>query len=126
MRELEALAARVPGNNYEFTQPIEMRFNELISGVRSDVAVKVYGDDLTTLLALGEEIEATLVAASPGGADVALEQMTGLPMLTVAAAPRARSRATASTSPTCRTSSRRRSAARPSARSSRATGASIS
>ena len=82
VRELEALAARVPGNNYEFTQPIEMRFNELISGVRSDVAVKVYGDDLTTLLAIGEEIEATL-SGIPGGADVALEQMTGLPMLTV-------------------------------------------
>jgi cobalt-zinc-cadmium resistance protein CzcA len=82
VRELEALAARVPGNNYEFTQPIEMRFNELISGVRSDVAVKVYGDDLATLLALGEDIETTL-AGIPGGADVALEQMTGLPMLTV-------------------------------------------
>jgi len=82
VRELEALAARVPGNNYEFTQPIEMRFNELISGVRSDVAVKVYGDDLATLLALGEEIETTL-ATIDGGADVALEQMTGLPMLTI-------------------------------------------
>jgi cobalt-zinc-cadmium resistance protein CzcA len=82
VRELEALAARIPGNNYEFTQPIQMRFNELISGVRADVAVKVYGDDLPTLLALGSEIEATL-ADIPGGADVALEQMTGLPMLTV-------------------------------------------
>jgi cobalt-zinc-cadmium resistance protein CzcA len=80
--ELEAAAARVPGNNYEFTQPIEMRFNELISGVRADVAVKVYGDDLTTLLALGEEIE-TVLGRIAGGADVALEQMTGLPMLTV-------------------------------------------
>ena len=40
----------MPGNNYEFTQPIQMRFNELISGVRSDVAVKVFGDDLDTLL----------------------------------------------------------------------------
>jgi heavy metal efflux system protein len=82
VQELEALAARIPGNNYEFTQPIEMRFNELISGVRSDVAVKVYGDDLPTLLELGGAIEASL-ATIPGGADVALEQMTGLPMLTV-------------------------------------------
>jgi cobalt-zinc-cadmium resistance protein CzcA len=82
VEELEAAAARVPGNNYEFTQPIEMRFNELISGVRSDVAVKVYGDDLATLLALGEEIESVLGDVA-GGADVALEQMTGLPMLTV-------------------------------------------
>jgi len=82
VRELESLAARVPGNNYEFTQPIEMRFNELISGVRADVAVKVYGDDLPTLLALGGEIE-NVLAGVPGGADVALEQMTGLPMLTI-------------------------------------------
>jgi cobalt-zinc-cadmium resistance protein CzcA len=82
VEELEAVAARVPGNNYEFTQPIEMRFNELISGVRSDVAVKVYGDDLETLLALGEDIE-TVLAGVAGGADVALEQMTGLPMLIV-------------------------------------------
>jgi len=80
--ELEAVAARVPGNNYEFTQPIEMRFNELISGVRSDVAVKVYGDDLDTLRRLGEEIERVL-ATVDGGGDVALEQMSGLPMLTV-------------------------------------------
>jgi cobalt-zinc-cadmium resistance protein CzcA len=82
VEELEAAAARIPGNNYEFTQPIEMRFNELISGVRSDVAVKVYGDDLATLLALGGEVEAILAGVA-GGADVALEQMTGLPMLTV-------------------------------------------
>jgi heavy metal efflux system protein len=82
VRELEELAARIPGNNYEFTQPIQMRFNELISGVRADVAVKVYGDDLPTLLALGAEIEAILGNVQ-GGADVALEQMTGLPMLTI-------------------------------------------
>jgi cobalt-zinc-cadmium resistance protein CzcA len=82
LNEIEAAAARVPGNNYEFTQPIEMRFNELIAGVRADVAIKVYGDDLATLQALGTEIE-SLVARVPGGADVALEQMTGLPVLTV-------------------------------------------
>jgi len=80
--ELEAAAARIPGSNYEFTQPIEMRFNELISGVRADVAVKVYGDDLDTLRELGEEIEAVLADVA-GGADVALEQMTGLQMATV-------------------------------------------
>ena len=55
----------MPGNNYEFTQPIEMRFNELISGVRSDVAVKVYGDDLDTLLALGERDRRRRSPASP-------------------------------------------------------------
>jgi heavy metal efflux system protein len=82
VRELEEAAALEPGNNYEFTQPIEMRFNELISGVRSDVAVKVYGDDLDTLREIGERIEA-VVSDIAGGADVALEQMSGLPMLTV-------------------------------------------
>jgi cobalt-zinc-cadmium resistance protein CzcA len=82
VRELEHAAAGIPGNNYEFTQPIEMRFNELISGVRSDVAVKVYGDDLDTLMVLGQEIEA-VVASVRGGADVTLEQMTGLPVMTV-------------------------------------------
>jgi cobalt-zinc-cadmium resistance protein CzcA len=80
--ELEAIAANVPGNNYEFTQPIQMRFNELISGVRADVAVKVFGDDLDTLLALGAEIQEVLESI-PGGADVQLEQMTGLPTLNV-------------------------------------------
>jgi len=49
--ELEVAAKSIPGNNYEFTQPIQMRFNELISGVRTDVAVKVYGDDLDVMLA---------------------------------------------------------------------------
>jgi cobalt-zinc-cadmium resistance protein CzcA len=82
VRELEQAAAQVPGNNYEFTQPIQMRFNELISGVRADVAVKVYGDDLDTLLELGDRIR-DVVAGISGGADVSLEQMTGLPMLTV-------------------------------------------
>jgi heavy metal efflux system protein len=82
VRELEEAAALEPGNNYEFTQPIEMRFNELISGVRADVAVKVYGDDLDTLGEIGERIEG-VVSDIRGGADVALEQLSGLPMLTV-------------------------------------------
>ncbi len=62
--ELETAVAKVPGNNYEFTQPIQMRFNELISGVRADLAVKVYGDDLATLVEHGEQIEALLGADS--------------------------------------------------------------
>jgi cobalt-zinc-cadmium resistance protein CzcA len=82
LAELEAAAAGVPGNNYEFTQPIQMRFNELIAGVRTDVAVKVYGDDLPTLLDLGEQIEA-VTARTDGAADARVEQMTGLPVLTV-------------------------------------------
>jgi cobalt-zinc-cadmium resistance protein CzcA len=80
--ELEQLLQQVPGNNYEFTQPIQMRFNELIAGVRSDVAVKLFGDDTAVLLEYGEQI-AALLEAVPGAADVKLEQVSGLPMVTV-------------------------------------------
>lgn len=79
---MERAVNDVPGNNYEFTQPIQMRFNELISGVRADVAVKVFGDDMDTLHAVGEQIEKVLESV-PGAADVKIEQLTGLPMLTV-------------------------------------------
>jgi cobalt-zinc-cadmium resistance protein CzcA len=82
LAELAAIVERVPGNNYEYTQPIQMRFNELISGVRADLAVKVFGDDLETLVALGAQARAA-VQAVPGGGDVALEQTTGLPTMTV-------------------------------------------
>ncbi len=81
-QEMEAAVLKVPGNNYEFLQPIQMRFNELIAGVRSEVAVKLYGDDLDTLMASGKEIEA-IVNSVRGSADVKLEQITGLPLLTV-------------------------------------------
>ncbi len=82
VKEMEAAAMAIPGNRYEFTQPIQMRFNELIAGVRSDLAVKVYGDDLDTLVELSEQIEG-VVTTIPGAADVRTEQATGLPMLTV-------------------------------------------
>jgi cobalt-zinc-cadmium resistance protein CzcA len=82
LQAMQAAVEEIPGNNYEFTQPIQMRFNELISGVRSDVAVKVFGDDLDTLLKSGEEIAAVLEKI-PGAADVKVEQVSGLPMLTV-------------------------------------------
>ncbi len=82
VQALEHAVARVPGNNYEFTQPIEMRMNELIAGVRSDVAVKVFGDDLELLRATGEAIAAVLEGV-PGAADVKTEQVAGLPMLEV-------------------------------------------
>ncbi|TDY02851.1 efflux RND transporter permease subunit [Thiohalophilus thiocyanatoxydans] len=82
VRELEAAVTDLPGNKYEFTQPIQMRFNELISGVRADLAVKIYGDDLDTLVELAEQIETT-VRGVPGAADVRTEQTTGLPLLTV-------------------------------------------
>lgn len=80
--DLERLLQQVPGNNYEFTQPIQMRFNELIAGVRSDIAVKIFGDDTTVLMKYGEQI-AALLEAVPGSADVKLEQVSGLPMVTV-------------------------------------------
>jgi cobalt-zinc-cadmium resistance protein CzcA len=79
---IERAVREVPGNNYEFTQPIQMRFNELISGVRADVAVKVFGDDMDTLLAVGEEIEKVL-GTIPGAADVRTEQISGLPVLSI-------------------------------------------
>lgn len=79
---MEQAVRQIPGNNYEFTQPIQMRFNELLSGVRADVAVKVFGDDMDTLLAVGEQVEKVL-ATVPGAADVRVEQITGLPVLSV-------------------------------------------
>ena len=82
VHELEDAAAEIPGNNYEFTQPIQMRFNELISGVRSDVAVKIFGDDIDALHEIAERIERSL-ARIEGAADVKSEQITGLPLLTV-------------------------------------------
>ena len=78
----EALAEAVPGTGLSFTQPIEMRFNELIAGVRSDVALKLFGDDLGVLAAKGGEM-ARVLSAVPGAADVRLEQTTGLPVLRV-------------------------------------------
>jgi heavy metal efflux system protein len=80
--ELEAAVKEIPGNNYEFTQPIQMRMNELIAGVRADVAVKVYGDDLEQLMAVGEAVE-RVAGQVTGAADVKLEQLTGLPLLTI-------------------------------------------
>jgi heavy metal efflux system protein len=82
VNELEQAVKKVPGNNYEFTQPIQMRFNELISGVRSDLAVKIYGDDLPALAEQAEKVEAVLRKIG-GAADVKTEQTTGLPMMTV-------------------------------------------
>ena len=80
--EIERAVRQIPGNNYEFTQPIQMRFNELIAGVRSDLAVKVFGDDLDVLLEAGAAIEKTLNTV-PGASDVRVEQATGLPLLSI-------------------------------------------
>ncbi|MBN8761861.1 MAG: CusA/CzcA family heavy metal efflux RND transporter [Thiobacillus sp.] len=82
VQAMREATAKVPGNNYEYTQPIQMRFNELLSGVRSDVAVKVFGDDMDTMNASAEAISRVLESV-PGAADVKVEQTTGLPMLTI-------------------------------------------
>lgn len=73
---------KLPGNNYEFSQPIQLRFNELISGVRSDVAVKIFGDDMAVLEKTAAQVAGVLNGIA-GAAEVKVEQTTGLPMLTV-------------------------------------------
>jgi cobalt-zinc-cadmium resistance protein CzcA len=80
--DIEAAAEELPGNNYEFTQPIQMRFNELIAGVRADIGVKVFGDDLDTLVKVANQVSAVL-ARVPGAADTRVEQVTGLPILSI-------------------------------------------
>jgi cobalt-zinc-cadmium resistance protein CzcA len=82
VEEMEQKLISLPGNKYEFTQPIQMRFNELIAGVRSDVAVKVHGDNLDILLEEAERISHVLESV-PGATDVRVEQVTGLPVLTI-------------------------------------------
>ena len=82
LEEIDAVITAIPGNNYEVTQPIQMRTNELISGVRADLAVKVYGDDIERLARIARRVEAT-IAAVPGADDVRAEQVTGLPLLSV-------------------------------------------
>jgi cobalt-zinc-cadmium resistance protein CzcA len=82
VREMQEAAATIPGNNYEFTQPIQMRFNELLSGVRADVAIKVFGDDLDQLLEIGQAVEG-VVSGIEGAQDVSVEQVTGLPVLQI-------------------------------------------
>ena len=80
--EIQQVAAGVPGSNYELSQPIQLRFNELISGVRSDVAVKVFGDDMDVLGSTAQRIATTLQQV-PGASEVKVEQTSGLPVLTV-------------------------------------------
>lgn len=79
---IEGELAHLPGQSFEFSQPIELRFNELISGVRSDVAVKVFGDDLQAMRAKADQIAAVL-AKVDGVADLQVEQTSGLPVLTM-------------------------------------------
>jgi cobalt-zinc-cadmium resistance protein CzcA len=80
--EMEKALESIPGNAYEFSQPIQLRFNELISGVRSDLAVKIYGDDLDQLLE-SAKATANVMQKVDGAADVKVEQVTGLPVLSI-------------------------------------------
>jgi cobalt-zinc-cadmium resistance protein CzcA len=80
--EIEKAAEEIPGSNYELSQPIQLRFNELISGVRSDLGVKIFGDDTDALLRVAGQVQAVLQTI-PGAADVKAEQVAGLPVLTV-------------------------------------------
>lgn len=82
VNELAALVEPIPGNRYEFLQPIQMRFNELLAGVRAELAIKVFGDDFEQLIQLGKAIESA-IAGVEGIADIAVEQTTGLPVMTI-------------------------------------------
>lgn len=79
---IQKSVGQLPGNTYEFSQPIQLRFNELISGVRSDVAIKVFGDDMEVMNDTAGKI-AAILEKLPGASEVKVEQTTGLPMLTV-------------------------------------------
>ena len=82
IERIEQIAGQQIGNNFEFSQPIELRFNELISGVRTDLAVMVYGDDFATLQRVADQVAGSL-RETTGAADVRVEQASGLPTLTV-------------------------------------------
>ena len=82
VNELAALVEPIPASRYEFLQPIQMRFNELLAGVRAELAIKVFGDDFDRLIDLGNQIEKA-IANVEGIADIAVEQTTGLPIMTI-------------------------------------------
>ncbi|MFT7561758.1 MAG: cobalt-zinc-cadmium resistance protein CzcA [Flavobacteriales bacterium] len=80
--DLAALVEPIPGNRYEFLQPIQMRFNELLSGVRAELAIKIFGDDFEQLDKLGKDIQQA-ISSVEGIADVQMEKTTGLPIMTL-------------------------------------------
>ena len=82
IEKIKATLNLVPGVSYEFTQPVEMRFNELISGVREDIAVKLYGEDLEVLAAKAREM-GNIISGIEGVADMKVEATTGLPQITI-------------------------------------------
>jgi cobalt-zinc-cadmium resistance protein CzcA len=82
IERIRAALGRLPGNNYEFTQPIQMRFNELLAGVRGDIAVKVFGEEFEPMLRTANQI-AGILRGLDGAVDVRVEQATGLPVLEI-------------------------------------------
>jgi heavy metal efflux system protein len=84
LEQIESAVKALPGNVYEFTQPIQMRFNELLAGVRGDIAVKVFGDEFEPLLRAANQI-AAILRGLDGATDVRVEQISGLPVLEIAA-----------------------------------------
>src|SRR4029077_8477401 len=82
IEEIENAVKDLPGNLYEFTQPIQMRFNELLAGVRGDLAIKVFGDEFEPMLRAGKRI-AGILRGLAGATDVKLEQAVGLPALEI-------------------------------------------
>ena len=83
LQRIEATVRELPGNTYDFTQPIQMRFNELLAGVRGDVAVKVFGDEFDPLLRSADQV-ASVLRATRGAKDVKVEQASGLSVLDIA------------------------------------------
>ncbi len=82
IERIEHAVKELPGNSYEFTQPIQMRFNELLEGVRGDVAIKVFGDEFEPMLRAARQI-ASILRGLPGATDVKVEQAAGLPALEI-------------------------------------------
>ena len=85
---IDEVVRTLPGMNFVFSQPIEMRMNELLAGIRSDLGVMIYGDDLPTLVRLSDEVQSVLLSVK-GAADVSAEQITGQPLLQITTDPRA-------------------------------------
>jgi cobalt-zinc-cadmium resistance protein CzcA len=82
IERIQAAVKLLPGNNYEFTQPIQMRFNELLAGVRGDIAVKVFGEEFEPMLKAANQV-ASILRGLEGAADVRVEQIAGLPFIDV-------------------------------------------
>ncbi|MCY7295527.1 efflux RND transporter permease subunit [Alteromonas sp. a30] len=82
VKDIETIVNQVPGNRYEFLQPIQMRFNELLAGVRSELAIKLFGDDFDMLARVGAEI-GQAISSVQGIRDIQVEQISGLPILTL-------------------------------------------